>query len=105
MIIFLTTIVSMGWGGFALATLWGWFIVPLGVAPINWWQAAGLVTTTSLLTGGAGAYSFMSAVTAMGIEEKHHKYAALLFSIILPAASLFGGWLLKTFGPIVEAAL
>lgn len=105
MILVLASLISAGWGGFVLATLWGWFVVPLGVVPIIWWQAAGLTATSNMLTGGAGAYSMLAALKAMGVEEKHHKYAVLFFSIFLPAASLFGGWMLKTFGPIVEAAL
>lgn len=29
-------------GAFVLYTLWGWFIVPLGVAQIGFWLAAGI---------------------------------------------------------------
>jgi hypothetical protein len=28
--------------GWILSFLWGWFIVPLGVLPIRFWQAAGI---------------------------------------------------------------
>lgn len=34
--------------GFVLATLWGWFVVPLGLAAIPWTQGAGLCLIAKL---------------------------------------------------------
>jgi len=101
----LTFITSACWGGFVAATLWGWFLIPLGLPAILWWQAAGIVTTVFSFSGYAGAFSVISGMKAMEIEDdKHQKYAAFVFSILLPACALLNGWLLKTLGPIVEAA-
>lgn len=33
----------------ALMTLWGWFVVPLGVTPISLWHAAGLDLMAALV--------------------------------------------------------
>lgn len=42
-------------GGYAIATLWGWFIVPIGVRAISFAQAAGLQTLLLLAMGSRGA--------------------------------------------------
>jgi hypothetical protein len=48
--------VSIAWRGFVIAKLWVWFVVPLGLAEIGMWHAAGLsalvawVTDSSALT-------------------------------------------------------
>lgn len=34
--------VGIFWGGYVAATLWGWFMVPLGVSAIGYWHAVGL---------------------------------------------------------------
>ena len=35
-------VIDTFWGGFALAQLWSWFVVPLGVPTITFAHAAGL---------------------------------------------------------------
>ena len=35
--------------GFSIMKLWSWFIVPLGVRPVNFWESLGLGLTVHLL--------------------------------------------------------
>ena len=39
----------MAWRGFVFATMWGWFICPLGAAPIKTAHAAGIVSVVLFL--------------------------------------------------------
>ena len=105
MIALLSSLIWVGWGGFALSKLWGWYLVPLGVPSLLWWHAGGLLGLHTLLSGGATAYAYIGAVKAMDIESKHSKWVMLIMSVMLPATVLFWGWLVKTLGPIVDAAL
>jgi hypothetical protein len=101
----LSGIIWTGWGGFALAKLWGWFVVPLGVPSIIWWQAAGLITIFALLSQGTVGYAAISARTGMGLDDKAQKWLLLVVAASLPGLALASGWLVKTLGPIVDAAL
>lgn len=38
------------WNGFAISTLWNWFVQPLGVAHLGLWGAAGLSLLIHLTT-------------------------------------------------------
>lgn len=38
--------------GFAVMTMWGWFIVPLGVMALTLWHSLGLALTTYYISGG-----------------------------------------------------
>ena len=42
------------WGGFAAATLWGWFVVPLGVPEVSALHAMGLALALRALAGFSG---------------------------------------------------
>jgi hypothetical protein len=101
----LSAIVWIGWGGFALAKLWGWFLVPLGVMPITWWHAGGLFSVQTLISGGGTTYAWIAALKSMNVESKHSKWLVLFMSIVIPATTLGTGWLVKAIGPIVDAAL
>ena len=105
MIAILSGIIWIGWGGFALAKLWGWFVVPLGVPSIIWWQAAGLITTFALLSQGTVGYAAVAARGAMGLKDKERKWLQLWAAAFMPGVALASGWLVKTLGPIVDAAL
>lgn len=41
---------SMALHGWVCATLWGWFVVPLGMPPITFWHAVGLSGFVNLMT-------------------------------------------------------
>jgi hypothetical protein len=101
----LSGIIWTGWGGFALAKLWGWFVVPLGVPSIIWWQASGLITVFALLSQGTVGYAAIAARTGMDLENNAQKWLSLFTAAILPGLALASGWLVKTLGPIVDAAL
>jgi hypothetical protein len=101
----LSASIWIGWGGFALAKLWGWYLVPLGVMPITWWHAGGLFSVQTLVTGGTATYAYVAAMGVLKVESKHSKWLVLFMSAVIPATTLGMGWLVKTLGPIVDAAL
>lgn len=105
MIAILNGAIWTGWGGFVLAQLWGWFLVPLGVTSISWWHAAGLSATYILLSRGAPAYATIAAYKAMDLGTEHSEWVSLAMAVIIPAISLCAGWLIKTLGPILDSAL
>ncbi|BCS42937.1 MULTISPECIES: hypothetical protein [Pseudomonas] len=46
-----TFVLYIFWGGYVAATLWGWFVVPLGVMAITYWHAVGLTCVVGALVG------------------------------------------------------
>jgi hypothetical protein len=44
-------VVAVGWGGYVLMILWGWFIVPtLAFAPLGWPEAIGVSLVVNYMT-------------------------------------------------------
>ena len=43
-------VMTVALNGWALALMWGWFVVPLGLPSIDWLWAGGLATIISFLT-------------------------------------------------------
>lgn len=82
-------LVRVFWGGYVSATLWGWFMVPLGVAPITYWHAVGLSLLLSVFLGSRG----------MKNDKKESSTDSLIngfiYSVTIPAASIGIGWLAK----------
>ena len=105
MIALLSSLIWVGWGGFALSKLWGWYLVPLGVPSILWWHAGGLLGVHTLLSGGCTAYAYIGAAKAMNVESKDSKWLMLVASVLFPGTALGTGWLVKTLGPIIDAAI
>ena len=76
------------WQGWAVSTLWGWFIVPVGAPEI------GVVTATG----------FALVLTALrmrrnksGETTNSERFEAVAASIIIPPTLVFMGWIIKTF--------
>ena len=73
------------WQGWAMSTLWGWFVVPLGLPIISVAEAAGLCLVASVLrmrrTGNSSS----------------DRFEAIAGSIIFPLVSVVIGWIIKTF--------
>lgn len=42
-------VVGTLWFGYVLSTMWGWYMVPLGLRPINWAAASGISGLVSLM--------------------------------------------------------
>lgn len=81
-----TAIIGIFWGGFVTATLWGWFMVPLGVKAITYWHAVGLSALVGMFLG------------SRGIEKRDDSDAfifGLVMSVVIPAIGLAFGWLAK----------
>lgn len=73
------------WGGYVAFTLWGWFVVPLGVKAITYWHAVGL---------GCAFAAFAGVKIGSGTEKPYEQKEAeaLFFAAATPAALLAVGW-------------
>lgn len=71
-------------GGWSIATLWAWFVTPLGVAPIGIWHAAGLRTLAALIT-------FRSNIATKDIGMTDFVAAGF----VVPPFAVGLGWLFK----------
>ena len=81
------------WGGFAAATLWGWFVVPLGVPEVSVLHAMGLALALRALAGFSGKpqpakhEDKMVALRALG--------RVLAVATVAPGAALVVGWVVR----------
>lgn len=80
--------VGIFWGGYVAATLWGWFMVPLGVSAIGYWHAVGLGSLMAAFGLGGSSGSNSKSAEDYLIER-------LVYSTLLPAICLLLGWLAK----------
>lgn len=70
------------YSAFVLATLWGWFVVPLGIAQIGIAHAYGLSLIPAVLLSSRGLYS---------PEDKRTE--AAVAALMMPAVALLFGWI------------
>lgn len=81
------------WGGFAAATLWGWFVVPLGVPEVSVLHAMGLALALRALAGFSGKpqpakhEDKMVALRVLG--------RVLAVATVAPGAALAIGWVVR----------
>lgn len=75
------------WGGYVAATLWGWFVVPLGVMAITYWHAVGL---TCVVAAFAGVKSDDNIKESESLGEGVAK--SVFMAVIIPAFLLAMGW-------------
>ncbi|WP_277594426.1 hypothetical protein [Pseudomonas chlororaphis] len=76
------------WAGYVVSTLWGWFVVPLGVVAINYWHAVGLMCIVSAFVG---VKADEDVADSDSLGEGVAK--ACVKSLLLPAFLLCMGWL------------
>lgn len=69
--------------GFALRTLWGWFIVPLGLPGITTAHAIGLAVVASALI----------RIDTRSDESEGAWWVPLLKILLRPAFAVFFGWI------------
>ncbi|WP_343177070.1 hypothetical protein [Pseudomonas sp. 4810-S13] len=75
------------WGGYVAATLWGWFVVPLGVMAITYWHAVGL---TCVVAAFARVKNDDSIKEPESLGEGVAK--SVFMAVIIPAILLATGW-------------
>lgn len=77
--------INVFWGGFVAATLWGWFVVPLGAPAISFWHAAGLGALVSVFLGSRG--------TPQGNKTDTDSMLLMgfVYSVFIPLLSLAAG--------------
>lgn len=79
------------WGGFVAATLWGWFVVPLGVMAITYWHAVGLTCVVAAFAGLKGDDSIKESESlGEGVAK------AAFTAALIPAFLLAMGWFAHT---------
>lgn len=72
--------------GFALKTLWAWFLVPLGLPAIGLAHAVGVAALIGLVTHQTPA-----------TNDDEHTARVLVFGAISPGGALVVGWIAKSF--------
>lgn len=87
------------WGGYVAATLWGWFVVPLGVMAISYWHAVGL---TCVMAAFAGVKSDEDTEDSESIGEGVAK--ATFKGALIPALLLGMGWVAHNYMPAPQQA-
>lgn len=75
------------WQGWAVSTLWGWFVVPLGLPAIGIAAAAGLCLVASAIR----------MRKSKGTQTNSEKYEVFAGLILIPPISVLMGWIIKTF--------
>jgi hypothetical protein len=75
---------------FVLATLWTWFIVPLGVAKIGYAHAYGLSLIPSVILGTRGLNIGLK-------KEEDAKWSEGVSALIYPAVALLFGYIAVGF--------
>jgi hypothetical protein len=83
-------LINIFFGGFVLAQLWAWFIVPLGAIAITYTHAVGISCLINTVLGSRG-YSESNDDEPMQLAM----FKMLLFSILIPAGTLATGWFIK----------
>lgn len=71
--------------GWAISTLWGWFLVPLGVPAIGIAASIGIAITLSVL------------VSRYRKTDDDDKWGVLLYAFVRPLVLVFIGWIVKQF--------
>ena len=77
--------IAIPYYGWAIATLWEWFVVPLGMPSLSWPHAYGL----SVLIG------FVTIITPH--ETKGETLRQLILFFLKPVAAVFFGWVARFF--------
>ena len=77
------------WQGWAVSMLWNWFVAPMGVPAITILTGAGL----TLVCGAIRARNTKSTSD----ESQTDRFERLAAMVLIPAITVFIGWIIKTF--------
>lgn len=83
------TLIGIFWGGYVSSTLWGWFMVPLGVKAITYWHAVGLSALLNVLLGSRGFD------TSKGEDSGRAVAIGLFTAFFIPLICISMGFLAK----------
>lgn len=75
------------WGGYVAATLWEWFVVPLGVKAITYWHAVGLTCVVAAFAGVKNDDNIKETDSLSEVVTK-----SILIAVLIPAFLLVMGW-------------
>jgi hypothetical protein len=94
------SLVTSIFSGYAVSTLWGWFVVPLGAPSIGLFHAIGLVVLGQVFTIGiTQTLAVLNMNTSENVSEEEN-YTRLntalgFVGILLPAIALGSGYICK----------
>jgi len=92
LILLLVAIVLVIWRGYAISTLWLWFVVStFGLAPLSVAQSIGLSLIASVLCSQYFGYQDKDK------SETERLVASATYAFLSPAAALFTGWIAKGY--------
>lgn len=77
--------------GLALTTLWGWFVVPLGVSALTFVHALGLSLLATLMISG-----FKTAIVLEQLDNRDSTQK-LISPILMPVMAMIVGYVLQYF--------
>ena len=79
-------------GGYVISVLWGWFVVPLGVASISLYQAAGITLFVNVVLG-------QRSINEEEVTDKlEWALKSILAVIVIPLFALTIGYLIICMG-------
>ena len=82
------------WSGWVAATLWSWFLVPIGVPALTVLQAAGICVILRFLTFNVNLSDLALAVKQSKEEATKQMWMTTGMLIVVPALTLFSGWII-----------
>ncbi len=92
LVLLLSTPILVAWSGFIISKLWLWFMVPLGLSPIEIAHAIGLMVMVDVIT-------FKSQIEDKS-ESEFDKWFRIIFQgLFCPGFLFFVGWVCYTQMP------
>ena len=85
---------SILWSGFVLATLWAWFVIPLGAPALGVLHAAGIAMVIRFMTFQGNVKEFMDSDDMSSDEKMKLAGARAGMGFAYPLVALFFGWII-----------
>lgn len=86
--------INVFWGGFVIARLWAWFVMPLGAPFIGVLHAAGLVLLFQLAMGTRGIELRILLGEITPKQRSQMVVVQAILAAVAPAIGLLMGWLI-----------
>lgn len=96
---FLIAFIAFALHPYVMTQGWGWFVVPLGVPEITYWQAMGLGMFVYSLTRKPQSLSEEHAAAKQTDREKEHRLLVLALTSLFATLSLWGAMALVHWIP------
>lgn len=94
---FFLTVARSFFDAFVLMKLWGWFIVPLGVMPLGYWQAYGVDIMIGLVALATMTNATLADMTRAAENDESSTLSTTLAKTISYALALGTGYIAHVF--------